>query len=79
MAFCIPTTDDELSHDSSVQAIKPRRAPQQQVSIRLPQPQIEELDRIARSAGCLRSDLVRQALRLGLITLTALDEQETNQ
>jgi metal-responsive CopG/Arc/MetJ family transcriptional regulator len=40
---------------------------------------VEELDRIARSAGCLRSDLVRQALRLGLITLTALNEQETNQ
>jgi hypothetical protein len=59
-----------------VQAIKPRRAPQQQVSIRLPRPQVEELDRLARSAGCLRSDLVRQALRLGLITIHALNDQE---
>ncbi len=60
-----------------VQAIKPRPTLEQHLSVRLPQAQIEELNQLAASAGCLRSDVVRQALRLGLVTLRALDEQES--
>jgi Arc/MetJ-type ribon-helix-helix transcriptional regulator len=58
-----------------VQGIKPRPAPQQHFSVRLPPAEIRMLDDLARSAGCLRSDLVRQALRAGLKVLTDKDEE----
>ncbi len=58
-----------------MQAIQPRRPPQRPFTVRLPQAQVEELDRLARNSGCLRSDVVRQALRVGLYVLADDDQK----
>ncbi len=74
---CIPASDHETCDAATVNSIEGRPLPKQQLSIRLPHLQVEELDRVARSAGCLRSDVVRQALSAGLRFLTAPKDQET--